>query len=144
MKRWGAFVSVESGRSCGRRLSVIAAGVRRTSDIKVLRKLLRDGGPTIILCDNQGQCERLDELLSDDERGFSPGAALAVVRSPGRIHHPRARAAPRAADLHRSRDFSAASDGIRRSRRYTTGVTIDSLSLKEGDYVVHLEQGIGI
>src|SRR4051812_30073130 len=35
-------------------------------DIKQLKRLVRDGTPTIILCDNEGQCERLDELLSDE------------------------------------------------------------------------------
>src|SRR5215831_9240069 len=46
-------------------------------DIKQLRRLVRDGTPTIILCDNEGQAERLDELLSDPERGPSP-AALSI------------------------------------------------------------------
>ena len=35
-------------------------------DIRTLRRLTRDGLNTIILCDNAGQAERLDELLSED------------------------------------------------------------------------------
>src|SRR4029078_5643077 len=58
-------------------------------DIKRLRRLVRDGLPTVILCDNEGQAERLDELLNEDTREPSP-AALAVgalgrgvLRTPG-------------------------------------------------------------
>ncbi|MFN8580634.1 MAG: hypothetical protein U0163_06595 [Gemmatimonadaceae bacterium] len=35
-------------------------------DMKVLRRLVRDGTATIILCDNAGQAERLDELLNEE------------------------------------------------------------------------------
>src|ERR1700737_3391475 len=35
-------------------------------DIKRLKQVADDGIPTIILCDNAGQAERLDELLNDD------------------------------------------------------------------------------
>src|SRR6185436_9150965 len=56
-------------------------------DIKQLRRLVRDGTPTIILCDNEGQAERLDELLSDDDRGSSrgPGGSPAAL-SIGVLH----------------------------------------------------------
>jgi transcription-repair coupling factor (superfamily II helicase) len=33
---------------------------------------------------------------------------------------------------------------IRRARRYITGTALDTLSLRPGDYVVHLEHGVGI
>src|SRR5205814_2451011 len=33
---------------------------------------------------------------------------------------------------------------IRRARKYTSGISADTLSLREGDYVVHLEHGVGI
>ena len=46
-------------------------------DIKRLRRIVDDGTPTVILCDNIGQAERLEELL--DEAGWTAsGAALAV------------------------------------------------------------------
>src|ERR1700687_3124387 len=44
-------------------------------DIKRLKEIAADGIPTIILCDNAGQAERLDELLNDDR--VSP-ATLAI------------------------------------------------------------------
>ena len=42
-------------------------------DIRRLRGIVRDGMPTVILCDNAGQAERLDELLEE-----STAAALIV------------------------------------------------------------------
>ena len=44
-------------------------------DIKRLKLIAADGIPTLILCDNAGQAERLDELLNDDR--VSP-ASLAI------------------------------------------------------------------
>ena len=43
-------------------------------DIKRLRRIVRDGMPTIILCDNEGQAERLDELLNEDAFAVPGGA----------------------------------------------------------------------
>ena len=43
-------------------------------DIKRLRRIVRDGMPTIILCDNEGQAERLDELLNEDAYAVPGGA----------------------------------------------------------------------
>ena len=65
-------------------------------DIKRLRRIVRDGMPTIILCDNEGQAERLDELLNEDAREPSP-AALVDRRARRRLRpaaggRPRARA----------------------------------------------------
>ncbi len=49
---------------------------RSTATSSQLKRLVRDGMPTIILCDNEGQAERLDELLSDDDRGRVAGRAV--------------------------------------------------------------------
>jgi transcription-repair coupling factor (superfamily II helicase) len=46
-------------------------------DVKRLRRLVSDGVSTLILCDNAGQAERLDELLNEDARTPSP-AQLAI------------------------------------------------------------------
>src|SRR5690606_11010651 len=45
-------------------------------DIRRLRRIASDGTPTVVLCDNAGQCERLEELLT--EGGGPLGAALTV------------------------------------------------------------------
>ena len=112
-------------------------------DIRVLRRVLRDGTPTVILCDNQGQCDRLDELLGDDERGFVSTAALTVGVLDGGFTIP-AHGQRLGLRILTDHEIFRRERRIRRARRYTTGYTIDALSLKEGDYVVHLEQGIGI
>src|SRR5262249_27586041 len=33
---------------------------------------------------------------------------------------------------------------IRRARKYATGIAIDTLAIKPGDFVVHLEHGVGV
>ena len=62
-------------------------------DIKRLRRLVSDGMPTVILCDNVGQCERLDEILNEDARRAIAGRAHRGRRR-RRLHRVRARAHP--------------------------------------------------
>ncbi|MEY4857199.1 MAG: transcription-repair coupling factor, partial [Gemmatimonadota bacterium] len=105
-------------------------------DLRVLRKLQRDGLPTIILCDNAGQVERLDELLGED----GPlSAALAIgVLGGGFI-------IPNVVRVLTDHEIFRRDRRLRRTRKYTTGAPLDTIgALKPGDYVVHLEHGIGI
>jgi transcription-repair coupling factor (superfamily II helicase) len=105
-------------------------------DLRVLRKLQRDGLPTVILCDNAGQVERLDELLSED----GPlSAALAIgVLGGGFI-------IPHVVRVLTDHEIFRRDRRLRRTRKYTTGAPLDTIgALKPGDYVVHLEHGIGI
>jgi transcription-repair coupling factor (superfamily II helicase) len=116
-------------------------------DVRRLRRLVRDGVPTVILCDNEGQCERLTELLEED--GGSTGAALTVgVLDGGFVIPP-----PAGADGDGARGLRVLTDHeifrrerrIRRARRYSTGSALETITaLKPGDYVVHLEHGVGI
>src|SRR6185503_8358626 len=46
-------------------------------DMKRLREVVSDRIPTIILCDNTGQAERLDELLNEGRKGATT-ASLAI------------------------------------------------------------------
>ena len=112
-------------------------------DVKRLRKLVGTGMPTLILCDNAGQCERLEELLSEGE--WMPTAAALIV---GVVHggfvippiggNPGLRVLTDHEIFRRERR-------LRRSRKYVTGAALDVAgSLTPGDYVVHLEHGIGI
>jgi len=112
-------------------------------DIRVLRRIVRTETQTLILCDNQGQCDRLDELLSDDERGITSAAGLTVGVLEGGFTIP-AHGHRQGLRILTDHEIFRRERRIRRARRYTTGYTIDALSLKVGDYVVHLEQGIGI
>jgi transcription-repair coupling factor (superfamily II helicase) len=109
-------------------------------DIKQLRRIVRDPLRTIILCDNAGQAERLDELLSDG--GVPSPAALTVGVLQGGFVVP----APDGTGLRVLTDHEIfrRERRIRRSRKYTSGISAETLSLREGDYVVHLEHGVGI
>lgn len=105
-------------------------------DLRVLRRLVRDGLPTIILCDNAGQAERLDELLGED--GPTPAALTIGVLDGGFVVPGRLRLLTDHQIFRRDRR-------LRRARRYGTGAALDTIgALQIGDYVVHLEHGIGI
>ncbi|HMI56284.1 MAG TPA: CarD family transcriptional regulator, partial [Gemmatimonadaceae bacterium] len=111
-------------------------------DIRRLKEVVADGIPTVILCDNAGQAERLDELLNDDR--VSP-ASLAIGVLDGGFVIP-----PRGVDFAGYRvltdhEIFRRERRFRRARRYATGTALESITaLKPGDYVVHLEHGVGI
>ena len=97
--------------------------------------------PTVILCDNEGQAERLDELLNEDTRDPSPAALVVGALGGGWVvpvgdHERGLRVLTDHEIFRRERR-------VRRARRYVSG-GVDSLALKLGDYVVHLEHGVGI
>src|SRR5215212_4678236 len=110
-------------------------------DIKRLRRIVRDEIPTIVLCDNEGQAERLDELLNEDAREPS-GAALVVGALGGGFILPPSDH-ERGLRVLTDHEIFRRERRIRRARRYVSGGA-DSLALKLGDYVVHLEHGVGI
>jgi transcription-repair coupling factor (superfamily II helicase) len=101
-------------------------------DIKRLRQIVATEPPTVILCDNEGQLERLDELLTGDR------ATLAVGALDGGFVLPGLRVLTDHEIFRRARR-------LRRPRRYREAMaTAATRALKAGDYVVHLEHGIGI
>jgi transcription-repair coupling factor (superfamily II helicase) len=103
-------------------------------DIAHLAAVLRSEPHTLILCDNEGQRDRLDELL--DERGVR--ADLQVGALDGGFLLPRLRVLTDHEIFRRARR-------VRRSRRYRAAApSLATGTLAEGDYVVHLEHGIGI
>jgi transcription-repair coupling factor (superfamily II helicase) len=103
-------------------------------DLNRLRSLLGPGLPTLILCDNEGQLERMEELLESRANG----ATLAIGALDGGFVMPSLRVLTDHEIFRRARR-------LRRPRRYheaaPSGLT-GALTL--GDYVVHLEHGIGI
>jgi transcription-repair coupling factor (superfamily II helicase) len=121
-------------------------------DIKRLRRVVRDGMPTIILCDNEGQAERLDELLNEDTFSPSPAALTIGVLDGGFVIPPLGLAespvpSPQSPGLRVLTDHEIfrRERRLRRARRYTTGATLEAITaLKSGDFVVHLEHGVGI
>jgi transcription-repair coupling factor (superfamily II helicase) len=101
-------------------------------DIKRLRRIVMTEPPTVILCDNEGQLERLEELLAGDR------ATLAVGALDGGFVLPGLRVLTDHEIFRRARR-------LRRPRRYREATaTAATRALKAGDYVVHLEHGIGI
>ena len=110
-------------------------------DLARLGALVRDGTPTIILCDNAGQAERLEELL--EARGPSPAALAIGVLAGGFLLPPRG--GPDGLRVLTDHEIFRRERRIRRARRYVTGAALEQVTaLKPGDYVVHLEHGIGI
>jgi transcription-repair coupling factor (superfamily II helicase) len=108
-------------------------------DLGRLRRVLSGAGasPTLILCDNEGQLERLDELLTDGGRRGA-GATLAIGALDGGFVMPSLRVLTDHEIFRRARR-------LRRARRYRQAAPSAATgSLKEGDYVVHLDHGIGV
>ncbi len=101
-------------------------------DLKRLRQIVAEPPPTVILCDNEGQLERLEELIGGDR------ATLAVGALDGGFIMPTLRVLTDHEIFRRARR-------LRRPRRYRSAVsTAASRPLTPGGYVVHLEHGIGI
>jgi transcription-repair coupling factor (superfamily II helicase) len=102
---------------------------------------VRDGVPTVILCDNEGQAERLDELLNEGARDPSPAALTVGALGGGFVLPPGDR--ERGLRVLTDHEIFRRERRVRRARRYVSG-GVESLALKRGDYVVHLEHGVGI
>jgi len=96
------------------------------------------GGRTLVLCDNEGQLERLDELLAEGKGGMPEGLALAVGALDGGFVLPGLTVLTDHEIFRRARR-------LRRARRYRQGAGAGMAgALQPGDFVVHLEHGIGI
>jgi len=107
-------------------------------DLGRLRSLLGGPTPTLILCDNEGQLERLDELLHDGGRRSPGSATLAIGALDGGFVMPTLRVLTDHEIFRRARR-------LRRTRRYRQAAPSDATgTLAAGDYVVHLEHGIGV
>jgi transcription-repair coupling factor (superfamily II helicase) len=101
-------------------------------DMRRLRQIIAGAPPTVILCDNEGQLERLEELLGADR------ATLAIGALDGGFILPGLRVLTDHEIFRRARR-------IRRPRRYrAAAATAATRALEPGDYVAHLEHGIGI
>jgi len=106
-------------------------------DLNRLRALLAGTPSTLILCDNEGQLERLEELLDEGGRGQTR-ATLAVGALDGGFVMPLLRVMTDHEIFRRARR-------LRRSRRYRQAAPSAATgTLTVGDYVVHLDHGIGV
>ncbi len=113
-------------------------------DMTRLQEILREGGArgeeTLLLCDNEGQAQRLEEIL--DARGRLPeGTQVAIGSLEGGFLLPRALPPLRVFTDH---EIFRRSRRLRRGRRFRGAVSLESLSqLTPGDYVVHMDHGVG-
>ncbi len=99
------------------------------------------GDEVVILCDNEGQLERLEEIL--EERGGSAlarSACLTLGSLTGGLRIP----GPRPLVVLTDHEIFRRSRRPRRTGRFQGAATLESIaSLRPGDYVVHLDHGIG-
>ncbi|HYH83058.1 MAG TPA: transcription-repair coupling factor [Longimicrobium sp.] len=106
---------------------------------ELLRSAAGRGEQSLVLCDNQGQLERLQELLDEfkvaryTELGIGSlggGFVLADADPPLRVLT--------------DHEIFRRTRRIRRRRRFRGGAALESVAaLKPGDYVVHMDHGIG-
>jgi transcription-repair coupling factor (superfamily II helicase) len=146
LERFGRMVvraAAAAGEPAGVRFDTrIAEPIER--DIERLAALLRVGAArgerTYVLCDNAGQLDRLEELLGGSARlplgvtlaigAVSAGFVLEGTDPPVRV-------------LTDHEIFDRARR-LRRRRRFRGAVALESLAqLNPGDFVVHLDHGIG-
>ncbi len=96
------------------------------------------GGHTLVLCDNEGQLERLDELLGEARGGAPRGVVLAIGALEGGFALP-------ALTVLTDHEIFRRARRLRRPRRYRQSPPASmGGTLQHGDYVVHMEHGIGI
>jgi transcription-repair coupling factor (superfamily II helicase) len=94
---------------------------------------------TLILCDNQGQLERLQDLLS--ELSVTSKVMLAVGSVTGGFILDEATPPLRVLTDH---EIFRRTRRLRRRRQFRGGAAIESFAaLKPGDYVVHMDHGVG-
>jgi transcription-repair coupling factor (superfamily II helicase) len=105
----------------------------------VLRGAAARGEQTLILCDNQGQLERLQELL--DELRIARHVELGIGSIGGGFVLADAEPPLRLLTDH---EIFRRSRRVRRRRRFRGGAALESIAaLKPGDYVVHMDHGVG-
>jgi transcription-repair coupling factor (superfamily II helicase) len=114
-------------------------------DMKQLAQVLREGAArderTLILCDNDGQAERLEEILGG-RSGLPEGTVIGVGSVAGGFVLPRATPVLRVLTDH---EIFRRSRRLRRTRRFRGAVSLESLSqLTPGDHVVHMDHGVGV
>jgi transcription-repair coupling factor (superfamily II helicase) len=109
--------------------------------VQAIRTARDRGDEVAILCDNEGQLERLEEILSErGGRHLAARAGLTLGSLSGGFRLPGARALLVLTD----HEIFRRSRRPRRSGRFQGAATLESVaSLEPGDYVVHLDHGIG-
>jgi transcription-repair coupling factor (superfamily II helicase) len=105
----------------------------------VLRAGAARGERTWILCDNEGQLERMEALIG--ERGQAPPG---ITLSLGAVHAGFVLEGATPLRVLTDHEIFERARRLRRVRRFRGAVALESISqLRPGDFVVHLDHGIG-
>ncbi len=106
-----------------------------------LRAVSASGGRTLVLCDNQGQCDRLEEILGGPKK-IPPGAHVLVGSlAAGFILE----SADPPLQVLTDHEIFRRSRRVRSRRRFRGAVALESLAqLSPGDHVVHMDHGVGV
>ena len=106
---------------------------------ELLRGSAQRGERTLILCDNEGQIERLQELL--EEFGSAGEVTLSLGSLAGGFVLSEATPPLRVLTDH---EIFRRTRRLRRRRRFRGGAALESFAaLQAGDYVVHMDHGVG-
>ena len=98
------------------------------------------GHDTLLLCDNDGQLQRLEEILGGVE-SIPPGTVLGIGALSAGFELLGADPPLRVLNDH---EIFRRTRRLRRTRRFRGAVALESLAqLTPGDYVVHLDHGVG-
>ncbi len=114
-------------------------------DTRRLREFLaeaaKNAADTLVLCDNDGQAARLEELVAERSGRAPRGCRLAVGTLTGGFRLPESSPPFNVLTDH---EIFRRSPKLRRTRRFRGAASLESLAqLSPGDYVVHMEHGIG-
>jgi transcription-repair coupling factor (superfamily II helicase) len=95
----------------------------------------------MVMCDNQGQCDRLEEILGGAKK--IPPRAYVVVGSPSAGFVLESSDPP--LQVLTDHEIFRRSRRVRTRRRFRGAVALESLSqLSPGDHVVHMDHGVGV
>lgn len=114
-------------------------------DTRRLRAFLEDaagaGARTLVLCDNDGQARRLEELVSDRRRRLPAGCQVGVGSLAAGF---RIADSPTPFNVLTDHEIFRRNPKLRRNPRFRGAASLESLAqLSPGDYVVHMEHGVG-
>ena len=138
-RRWNGFARLVLGSERVEHDFKLFAPEPVERDVRRITRLLA-GSPVLILCDNEGQLERLEELLAED--GGRPALPARLTLAIGALQE--GFVLPGLAVLTDHEIFHRARR-VRRARRYRSALAAPgSGPLTPGDLVVHLEHGIGL
>ena len=104
-----------------------------------LREESARGAETLILCDNEGQAERLEEILFESKRPI-PGVTLGIGTVDAGFRIP---SSP-PLNVLTDHEIFRRRRRVRSGRRFQGSMALESIAqLSPGDYVVHMDHGIG-